>query len=134
MTKPLVVDCSIVLAWAFADESSGEADQAMTLAAERGLVVPAIWWYEIRNALVTGERRGRIEPESSRAVLAALADLNPVRDFEHHEPTILELARSHGLSVYDAAYLEVARRLELPLATIDKSLRRVAGMAGVEMI
>lgn len=106
----------------------------MTLAAERGLVVPAIWWYEIRNALVTGERRGRIEPESSRAVLAALADLNPVRDFEHNEPTILELARSHGLSVYDAAYLEVARRLELPLATIDKSLRRVAGMAGVEMI
>lgn len=134
MTKPLVVDCSIVLAWAFADESSGEADQAMTFAAERGLVVPAIWWYEIRNALVTGERRGRIEPESSRAVLAALADLNPVRDFEHNEPTILELARSHGLSVYDAAYLEVARRLELPLATIDKSLRRVAGMAGVEMI
>lgn len=134
MTKPLVLDCSIVLAWAFSDELSGEADRAMTLAAERGLVVPAIWWYEIRNVLVMGERRGRIEPESSRAVLAALAELNPVRDFEHHDATIMDVARSYGLSVYDAAYVEVARRLALPLATLDKSLRRAAGMAAIELV
>lgn len=106
----------------------------MTLAAERGLVVPAIWWYEIRNVLVMGERRGRIEPESSRAVLAALTELNPVRDFEHHDATIMDVARSYGLSVYDAAYVEVARRLALPLATLDKSLRRAAGMAAIELV
>lgn len=134
MTKPLVLDCSIVLAWAFSDELSGEADRAMTLAAERGLVVPAIWWYEIRNVLVMGERRGRIEPESSRAVLAALTELNPVRDFEHHDATIMDVARSYGLSVYDAAYVEVARRLALPLATLDKSLRRAAAMAAIELV
>lgn len=133
MTKPLVLDCSIVLAWAFADESSAEADRVMTLAAERGVVVPAIWWYEIRNTLVMGERRGRIESESSRAVLAALSELNPVCDFDHHEATIMDVARSHGLSLYDAAYLEVARRLALPLATLDKSLHRAAGNAAIEL-
>jgi predicted nucleic acid-binding protein len=133
LTKPLVVDCSIVLAWAFADEMSGEADRAMTLAAERGLVVPAIWWYEIRNALFMGERRGRIESESSRSVLAALGELNPICDFEHHEGMILDVARSYGLSVYDAAYVEVARRLALPLATLDKSLRRAAGKAAIDL-
>jgi len=106
----------------------------MTLAAERGVVVPAIWWYEIRNTLVMGERRGRIESESSRAVLAALAELNPVCDFDHHEATIMDLARSHGLSLYDAAYLEVARRLALPLATLDKSLHRAAGSAAIELV
>lgn len=106
----------------------------MTLAAERGVVVPAIWWYEIRNTLVMGERRGRIESESSRAVLAALAELNPVCDFDHHEPTIMDVARSHGLSLYDAAYLEVARRLALPLATLDKSLHRAARKAAIELV
>ncbi|MFM8703704.1 MAG: type II toxin-antitoxin system VapC family toxin [Planctomycetia bacterium] len=129
-----MLDCSIVLAWAFADESSAEADRAMTLAADRGLVVPAIWWYEIRNALVMGERRGRIEAESSRAVLAALAELSPVCDFNHHEATIMDLARSLGLSLYDAAYMEVAGRLGLPLATLDKGLRRAAGKAAVELV
>lgn len=106
----------------------------MALAAERGLVVPAIWWYEIRNALVIGERRGRIEPESSRAVLAALADLSPVCDFNHDEATVMELARSLGLSLYDATYLEVARRLGLPLATLDKELHRAASKAAIELV
>ena len=59
--------------------------------------------------------------------IAALRELNPICDFELHEVTSLDVARSYGLLVYDAAYVEVARRLALPLATLDKSLRQADG-------
>ena len=134
MKPPLVVDCSTVLAWAFDDEFSEQADRAMLLAAERGIVAPAIWWYEVRNTLIVAERRKRLGPSRTRAVLEALTELRPVFDFDHEHDAIVNLANVHGLSIYDAAYLEVAERRALPLATLDQSLLRAANRAQVEII
>lgn len=134
MKPPLVVDCSTVLAWAFDDEFSEQADRAMLLAAERGIVAPAIWWYEVRNTLIVAERRKRLGPSRIRAVLEALTELRPVFDFDHEDDAIVNLANVHGLSIYDAAYLEVAERRALPLATLDQSLLRAANRAQVEII
>jgi len=134
LKPPLVVDCSTVLAWAFDDEFGEQADRAMLLAAERGIVAPAIWWYEVRNTLIVAERRKRLGPSRIRAVLEALTELRPVFDFDHEDDAIVNLANVHGLSIYDAAYLEVAERRALPLATLDQSLLRAANRAQVEII
>jgi predicted nucleic acid-binding protein len=130
----LVVDCSTVLAWAFDDELSEKADRAMMLAAERGMVAPPIWWYEVRNTLVVAERRRRLDATRARAVLEALEELHPVFDFDHADDAIISLANVHGLTIYDAAYLEVAQRRGLPLATLDKRLLRAAKTVRVEVV
>ena len=121
-----MIDNSIVLAWCLADESHAVADGAMRAVIEDGAVVPGIWWYELRNALVVNERRGRLEPADTQATLTDLRELSIAIDRDHDEGTILNLARSHELSVYDAAYLEVAQRRGLPLATLDDRLRNAA--------
>lgn len=122
----LVIDNSIVLAWCLADESHAVAEDAMHAVIEDGASVPGIWWYELRNALVVNERRGRLEPADTQATLTDLGELSIAIDRDHDEGMILNLARSHELSVYDAAYLEVAQRRGLPLATLDDRLRRAA--------
>lgn len=127
----LVIDNSIVLAWCLADESFAIADAAMQAVIEHGAVVPGIWWYELRNSLVVNERRGRLEPADTQATLADLHDLSIAIDRDHDEGTILNLARVHGLSIYDAAYLEVAHRRVLPLGTLDARLRNAARSARV---
>jgi len=130
----LVIDNSIVLAWCLADESHAIADAAMQAVIEHGAVVPGIWWYELRNALVVNERRGRLEPADTQATLTDLRDLSIAIDRDHDEGTILRLARTHGLSIYDAAYLEVAQRSELPLGTLDDRLRIAALSAQVAVL
>ncbi len=126
-----MIDNSIVLAWCLADESHVVADDAMQAVIEHGAVVPGIWWYELRNALVVNERRGRLEPADTQATLADLRELSIAIDRDHDEGAILNLARSHDLSIYDAAYLEVAQRRALPLGTLDNRLRRAAMSARV---
>ena len=95
------------------------ADRAMQRTIDQGAVVPGIWWYELRNALVVNERRGRIGAEDVRASLADLAEMRISLDTDHDGGVVLDLARRHGLSVYDAAYLEVAARRGLPIASLD---------------
>ena len=106
----LVLDCSIVLAWCLEDEQNPFAERAMQITTERGAIVPGIWWYELRNALVVNERRGRLSAGDTRATLADLEDMSIARDIDHNDDSVLDLSRRHGLSVYDAAYLEVAVR------------------------
>ena len=129
-----VLDDSLVLAWCLRDECHPLADHAMRRVAETGAVVPGIWWYELRNALLVNERRGRLTKGETGEVLAAVARLPVAMDGDHDEQAILDLARHHGLSVYDAAYLEVARRRQLPLASLDRRLRAAAAVGGVELL
>ena len=127
----IVIDNSVFLSWCLGDEDDPTAAYAMQRVAEEGGVVPRIWWYELRNALVMNERRGRI---SQQQVVDTLADSTALRieiDEEHDGSLILDLARGHGLTVYDAAYLEVAVRRSLPLATLDRRLREAAKAIGV---
>ena len=97
-------------------------------------VVPSLWWFELRNILIVNERRRRITESATGAFLRDLSRLRIRIDPLPHEAGVLRLARLHRLSVYDAAYLEVAQRERLPLATLDKMLSAAARTEGVERI
>lgn len=130
----LVIDCSIAIAWLMPDEQAAEADRAMEAVIRTGAEVPALFLPEVGNVLLMNERRGRIL--STLTLLADLLSLELRQDLSPSHERIAQaiaLAERHRLSVYDASYLELARRLSLPLATLDGALRRAAGEAGVAL-
>ena len=133
MTR-IVPDNSVVLAWCLADENHPRAERAMQLVIEHGAVVLGIWWYELRNALVVNERRGRLSAADSRSTLADLREMRITIDHEHDETLLLDLSRQHDLSVYDTAYLEVALRGAIPLASLDRRLCEAASACDVALI
>ena len=126
-----VLDASIAACWALEDEAHPQADLALRRVRTEEAVVPSMWWFEVRNILVVNERRKRITESGTASFLRELARL-PIRvDRAPAEGEVLRLAREHRLSVYDAAYLELARREGLPLATLDRDL---AGAARAESV
>ena len=130
-----VLDCSLAMAWSLPDERSDLADRFWSeVTDDFNVWVPALWWYEISNALAAAHRRGRI----SRATMSRLTDLFgrlPVRTDAGVGGSAFRqtgsLATEYGLSSYDAAYLELACRRGLALATLDEQLSAVAREAGV---
>ena len=132
--RHIVLDNSIVLSWCLADEDNPVAERAMRLVIANGAIVPGIWWYELRNALVVNERRGRLDATDTRSTLADLGNMRFTVDHEHDETALLDLARQHNLSVYDASYLEVARRRALPLASLDRRLRGAASECHIPLL
>ena len=100
----IVIDNSVFLSWCLGDEDDATAAQAMQRVAEEGGVVPRIWWYELRNALLMNERRGRISLRQVSDTLADSLALGIAIDDEHDGSLLLDIARSHNLTVYDAAY------------------------------
>lgn len=122
----LVVDSSVTLAWFFEDERTDAADALMRQVAKTGAVVPSLWRLEIANALQYAMRRKRIDMTFRDATLEDLRSFPIAVDTEtdqHAWGTTLSLAERYGLALYDAAYLELAQRLRLPLASLDKELR-----------
>src|SRR5579863_468071 len=117
----LVVDASVAAAWAFKEEHA-TAELAFVRIQTEEAVVPALWWYELRNVLLIGERRGRLREEETVQFLRDLARLSVAIDNSPDELAVMMLARKHRLTVYDAAYLELAVRERLPLATLDRAL------------
>ena len=130
----IVVDNSIVLAWCLADEEHPVAEHAMRLCADDGAVVPSIFRYELLNALIVNERRGRLAEEDVRQTLADVAAMRFERDDDHDEALLLRLARRYRLSAYDAAYLEVAVRRKLPIASLDRRLVEAATDARAALV
>jgi predicted nucleic acid-binding protein len=133
---PFVLDASVTLSWAFPDEQSSAAARAADLL-ERSVdsaLVPSIWWYEVRNILVVNERRGRITPARSAAFLKEIDNLDIVIDSPQSDLLVLDLSRQNRLSVYDAAYLALAVREGLPLATFDKALQAAAQAVGIQLL
>lgn len=121
-----VLDASVAACWALADEEHPAATLAFARIQNEEAVVPALWWFEIRSILIVGERRKRIAEADTIGFLRDLGRL-PIRvDRSPEESQVLRLARSHRLSVYDAAYLELALREQSPLATLDKELAGAA--------
>jgi predicted nucleic acid-binding protein len=130
----LVLDSSIVGCWCFPDEASALADHAWQGVSVGGAVVPALWWFEVRNILLINERRGRVNPADTAEFLTDL-EMLPIRiDQDPKGGTTLALARAHRLTFYDAAYLELARRLDAPLATLDRQLAAAARVAAVRLL
>jgi predicted nucleic acid-binding protein len=129
---PIVVDCSVVAAWALADEGTDWTSAALKSATAEGVIVPALFWYEIRSVLIINERRRRIEPGQ---IARFLAEIDPLIEVDPGpvESDLLALSRAHGLTVYDASYLELASRLGLLLCTLDKQLIASAAKMGIPL-
>lgn len=115
----MVVDASVAAAWCFEDESgSPGARRLLTrLSTEAGLV-PAIFWYEIRNVLLSRERRSGGKPTNAEVFMRRLNELDLEEVRGHTDDAVLDLARRHGLTIYDAAYLDLAIRRSASLATL----------------
>jgi predicted nucleic acid-binding protein len=130
----VVVDSSATLAWVYADETTKAINEFFAGVNERGAWVPALWRLEVANVLEMGVRRGRHDAAFRDATLEDLALLpigvDPDTD-RHAWGATMRLANRHKLTVYDAAYLELAQRRGLPLATLDKDLRQAAKAEGV---
>lgn len=129
-----ILDGSVALAWCFADEADTYADAIANRFPEVEAVVPALWHLEVANALLVGERRRRCDAADVAAWTAYLAALPISVDGQTDARAfgaILSLARAHTLSTYDAAYLELAQRRGLPLATLDRQLQAAAIAAGL---
>jgi predicted nucleic acid-binding protein len=134
---PFVLDTSVTLAWAFADEQTPYALAVLNqLQADRAHV-PSVWPLEVVNVLVVGERRNRLTLPGTAQFIQTLETLGIVVDpasFDRAAHAVLPLARSHNLSAYDASYLELAVRLGLPLATQDNRLIAVATQLGIPIL
>lgn len=129
-----VLDASVALSWYFTDETSSTGELAFDRLRGSEAVAPILWWFEIRNALLASERRGRIAAAQTTAILTSVGAL-PIRlDATERGDPILGLARMHRLTLYDAAYLELALRLSAPLATLDQALARAARAAAVPLL
>ena len=127
----LVIDASVTLAWLLPEENAAAAEAVLRRLANEPACVPAIWWYEVRNVLVVCERRGRMAAEEVDRTLSDLQHL-PIRVTDLRDAgDVLPLARQHALSVYDAAYLALARHAGATLCTFDHRLREAAISAGV---
>jgi predicted nucleic acid-binding protein len=133
----LVLDSSATLAWIFGDETTEAIRRVFDGVAEEGAVVPWLWRLEVANSLTVAVRRGRIDAEFRRASLADLALLNITTDPHtdaHAWGETLNLADRFQLTLYDAAYLELAGRRSLPLATLDGELRAAAKTLGLHVL
>ena len=125
----LVLDSSVTLAWVYADETTPAIREVFEAVASGGGWIPGLWRLEVANVLEMGVRRGRHDGAFRDAALADLAQLPLQLDLEtdlHAWSSTARLASRHGLTLYDAAYLELARRRDLALATLDQPLRAAA--------
>ncbi|MGA3098755.1 MAG: type II toxin-antitoxin system VapC family toxin [Bryobacteraceae bacterium] len=133
----LVLDSSITLAWVYSAETTEEISMVFARVVESGAWVPALWRLEVANVLKMGVRKGRSDSSFRDAALADLALLPITVDQETDRQawgTTANLAARHRLTLYDAAYLELARRRGLPLATLDNELRAAAAAEDVALL
>ena len=139
MTAPpppdrFVLDGSVALAWLFHDEQDPYADAIIAKLPNLEMLVPRLWHLEVANVLLVGERRRRCSQADTTQWLSYLAGLPVVVDSATEARAwsdTVSLARQHGLSAYDAAYLELALREGVALATLDDPLKAAAQAVGV---
>lgn len=136
-----VLDASVTLGWLLPDaQESNRQYSANVLESLKGdaqALVPVVWSLEVANVLARGEAKGVIRESQIKAFVELLAGTRVATDLASASQSLretLELSRRYQLSSYDASYLELALRLALPIATLDRSLRKAAGEAGVELL
>ena len=135
-TKNFVLDGSVTMVWGFEDEADEYAEAILERMPDLQAHVPSLWPLEVANALLVGERRRRITSAETARFLAILGAFPITVDDQtvaHAWADTMHLARAHNLSSYDAAYLELAIRLGLPLAALDGKLKTAAGAMGVPL-
>lgn len=132
-----VLDCSVAISWCLVDENNDYANAILAMMPDSEAFVPGIWSLEIANVLLVAERRNRMTQEQSSEAIALLQSLLIQVDTDTDANALgatLALGRQEGLAAYDAAYLELALRLGLPLATLDTRLASAATRCGVELV
>ncbi len=133
----LVLDASMTIAWLFTDERADLPQAVLRRVAAEGALVPAIWRLEVANVLRNAVRRGRCDEGYATRSLRRLGRLRIAVDAEtdgHAWGTTRELSREHDLTVYDAAYLELALRLRQALASRDGALLKAARNVGLDVL
>lgn len=131
-----VLDCSVSASWFLKDETNPSADRILTLLKDRRALVPALWPAEMANVFLTAERRKRIQAAAVARAMELLAGM-PIDVDAWSTGAVVDLqriGRMFDLSAYDAAYLELAQRSGLALATLDGRLRVAARDSGVELV
>ena len=133
-----VVDASIALSWCFEDEASPLTDAILERLLHERAITTVIWPLEVANGLRSAERRGRIDEQSipiaTQLLMTLPIEVDEAVGLEAALGRVLPLARSTGLTAYDASYLDLATRRGVPLATRDDQLARAALAAGVELV
>jgi len=137
MKAAFVVDCSVAMSWLFRDEATAQTTKLLHQLGTRTALVPTLWFLEMSNVMALAERKGRITASDTGEFIGQLSKLDfevdtesPDRIFGH----LLPLCRTHHLTSYDALYLDLALRRQLPLATLDEPLRKAAKKAGVKLL
>jgi predicted nucleic acid-binding protein len=132
-----VFDCSVTMTWCFKEEATQLSQIAQAGLIENKALVPSIWPLEVNNVLWVGIRRGKltaIQAKRFKYILNSLPISIDLKASDLNNDVILELAQKHIISCYDAAYLELALRENLPFATLDAALAKAAKIASVELI
>ncbi len=133
----LVLDASATMAWCYEDEATPYTETLLGRVQAAGAVVPAVWTLEVINSLLLGERRSRLNAAQVARfvqIVRALPIKIDDRGLSLAWDKALPLGREHGLSAYDATYLELAIRENLPLATLDERLQAAAKRSGVALV
>lgn len=136
VSKAFVLDCSLTMTWCFEDETTDYSDLILNKLGDHYAIVPALWSVEVSNALLFAEKKKRISRTKALAFQYYLHDLNiEVDDYLIKKPIeiILELAHQNHLTAYDATYLELALRKNLPIATLDVDLKKAAKQADISL-
>ncbi|KAA2244226.1 type II toxin-antitoxin system VapC family toxin [Salinarimonas soli] len=132
----VVLDASAALAWCFDEERTPQTEALLRRVEAGGALVPSHWPVEVANALLVAERRQRLKAPAVDGLLELIASL-PIsldgRAATNLSGSLLTLARERSLTVYDAAYVELAQRTDLPLATLDRAMARAARDIGVPL-
>jgi len=132
---PFVVDASVALAWCFEDEANAHTEAVLDLLADDTAIVPSLWELEVSNVLLLGERRRRLTESQTTRFVALLGQLPILVDSASTDmAAAIALGRQYTMTAYDAAYLALAQREGVPLASLDRKLREAAQVSGVRLI
>lgn len=137
MSRTIVLDVSAALAWCFEDEATEASTRLLTDLADSAALVPSLFHVELANGLLVAERRKRIDAAEIVQFISLIDELEIRTDHAVGYAglaTLFGLARQSGLTAYDATYLDVALRHQVPIATRDRALCVAARAARVELI
>lgn len=124
-----VLDCSVALAWCLPDESNDYADNVLDLLVEQQAIVPSLWHLEVMNVLLMAQRKNRLDIDKIPLILHTLSQLSISTDSKQiniSDEAFIVFAQQHQVTSYDATYLYLAKREQIPLATLDKKMKNIA--------
>lgn len=137
MTPSFIIDCSMTMSWFFPDEATASTQQIHHRLISESALVPSIWYLEVANVLYMAEKRKRTKRNDSTSFLRLLQTFEIHSDDTWHHRAfdqVMTLCRVHQLTSYDAAYLELAIRCQLPLASLDDALCKAAKAEGLQVL